>query len=121
MADAAGRLAAAGLGAVAGFQVGLAVGMPWGAAAWGGQHRGRLPTRLRAGSAVSAGVLGSLAIVAATGPRPPEPWRERTLTTASVLLAVGVPLNLSSPSPPERLWAPVAGAVSLLLWRTARA
>ncbi|MCE0487151.1 hypothetical protein [Ornithinimicrobium sediminis] len=121
MSDEAGRLAAAGLGAVCVFQLGLTAGMPWGAAAWGGQHRGRLPAHLRLGSAVSAGVLGTVAVLAATGPRPAEPWRARTLTAGSLLLGAGVPMNLASPSPPERLWAPFAAAVSVLLWRTARA
>ena len=48
--------ATAGLAVVAAFQVALAAGAPWGRAAWGGQHQGRLPARLRIASAVAAGV-----------------------------------------------------------------
>jgi len=115
-----GRVAAAGLVAVAGFQVALASGAPWGAAAWGGQHPGRLPRELRVASATSAGVLVGLAAVAATAPRPAEPWRRGVLLAAAMVLGVGVPLNLASPSPPERAWAPVAGGVAFALWKTAR-
>jgi hypothetical protein len=115
------RLAAAGLVGVAVFQAALAAGAPWGAAAWGGRHAGTLPAQLRVGSAVSAAALSGLALVAATGPRPPEPWRRGVLTGASALLALGAPLNLASPSPAERPWAVVAGGVSVLLWRSVRA
>lgn len=41
------------LAALAGFQFALALGVPWGRFAWGGQHEGPLPTGLRIGSAVS--------------------------------------------------------------------
>ena len=47
---------AAGVGflLVAGFQIALALGAPWGRAAWGGAHEGRLPGKLRVASLVSA-------------------------------------------------------------------
>lgn len=48
---------------VAAFQLALAAGAPWGDHAWGGAHRGRLPVRLRAGSALSAAFLGFAALV----------------------------------------------------------
>lgn len=121
MADGSGRAAAGALLGVVAFQAALASGAPWGAAAWGGRHPGRLPARLRVASAGSAAVLTTLAAAAATGPRPAEPWRRGALLTAAGVLALGVPMNLASPSPPERAWAPVAGLVSVLLWRTARA
>ena len=44
------------------FQLLLAAGLPLGSAAWGGQHR-VLPTKLRWGSAASAGVLATTAWV----------------------------------------------------------
>src|SRR5918996_2324546 len=46
--------AGAGFLLVAGFQVGLALGAPWGRAAWGGSHEGRLPGNLRVASGFAA-------------------------------------------------------------------
>lgn len=54
------------------FQVALAAGAPLGRFAWGGQHEGKLPRRLRIGSAfsivvysvIAAFVLGALEIIA---------------------------------------------------------
>lgn len=53
MHTTAAVLASLVLGSLAAFQACLALGAPWGRLAWGGQHHGRLPTRLRVGSAVS--------------------------------------------------------------------
>lgn len=119
--DVAGRGAAVLLGVVGAFQALLAAGAPWGAAAWGGAHPGVLPAELRAGSAVSVLVYAALAVSAASSDRPADPWRRRLLTTASGAMAVGAVMNLASPSLPERIiWAPVAGTLAVLLWRTAR-
>ena len=43
--------------AVAGFQLALALGAPWGGVAWGGTDEGRLPRRRRIASAISAVAL----------------------------------------------------------------
>ena len=53
---------------MAGFQLLLALGVPWGHLAWGGFHK-RLPTRLRIGSLVAVGiyVLGIVAVLDITG------------------------------------------------------
>jgi len=46
------------LGGLIVFQLLLALGVPWGAAAWGGEHSGALPSNLRWGSVAAAGILG---------------------------------------------------------------
>lgn len=112
-----GLVAAALLVGCAGFQAGLAAGMPWGAAAYGGSHPGRVPDRLRVTSAVAVPVYLGIAAVAAgvVGTA-----RVRTVVTGvgAVWLAIGVPVNLASPSLPERaLWPPVAAAGAITLWR----
>lgn len=58
VARAAAWVGAALAAALVVFQVGLAAGAPWGALAWGGRHRGRLPGSLRLGSLVAAAVVG---------------------------------------------------------------
>ena len=52
---------AAGVGflLVTGFQVGLALGAPWGRAAWGGSREGLLPRNLRIAGGFAALVLGA--------------------------------------------------------------
>ena len=52
----AARVAAIGLAGTALFQLALASGVPWGAAAWGGLYE-QLPSQLRVSSAISAVVL----------------------------------------------------------------
>jgi nitrate reductase NapE component len=49
------------------FQMALAFGAPLGKAAWGGQHEGVLPTRLRIASAVAALLIYPLIVVAILG------------------------------------------------------
>lgn len=62
-AAAAAALAALLLVGLAGFHAGLALGAPWGAYAWGGQHKGALPQRLQWGSAASVPVVLGMAVV----------------------------------------------------------
>jgi hypothetical protein len=104
------------LGGVATFQLALAAGAPWGAAAWGGQAPGVLPPSLRVASGVSVLVYGGLAALVATD-SPGPTARRRLLTGASVLMALGAVANLATPSPVERIWAPVAATLAVLLWR----
>lgn len=101
---------------VGGFQLALAAGAPWGAAAWAGQSPGVLPTSLRVASAVSVLVYGGLAAIIVTARVSPRA-RRRVLTGASVLMWVGVAANLATPSPVERIWAPVAATLAVMLWR----
>ena len=107
-------LAAVLLGAIVVFQLALALGAPWGAAAWGGQHPGVLPTRLRIASGVAAIVIYPLviALVLAAAGIIDDDWLPVDGTLAmwvlAGLLALGAVANFVSRSPPERRWGPVA-------------
>lgn len=113
-----GLVAAALLVGCAGFQAALAAGAPWGAAAYGGAHPGPVPDRLRAVSAGAVPVYLGLAAVSAGLVGTP---RVRAVVTrvGAAWLTVGVPVNLASPSLPERvIWVPVTAAGAFLLWRS---
>ena len=99
-------------GAVA-FQLGLALGAPWGAYAMAGRYPGAFPPRLRVAAAVQAVLLAFLAIVvlsdagvALSGIAQAAPW----LIWAPVAFsAVSLVLNVITPSAGERrIWVPVA-------------
>jgi len=105
---------------VGAFQVALALGAPFGAAAWGGSHPGVLPSHLRWSSAVAAPVYVVLAwfVVSARGGRA----RRLVLTLLVALFAVGAVLNAASLSWVETvLWAPVGALLTWRLWRVRRA
>jgi len=95
-----------------GFQIALALGMPWGAYAMGGRSPGRFPPPLRALALGQAVVLGLLALVvlAAAGLIALElvtelPW---LIWLAVVVSLASVAMNAASRSPGERkLWVPV--------------
>ena len=110
------RVAVTLLAGVGTFQFALAAGAPWGAAAWGGQTTGVLPASLRVASAFSVLVYGGLAAVVVND-RLGSTARRRLLTGASLLMVLGAVANLASQSPVERLWAPVAATLALMLWR----
>jgi hypothetical protein len=110
------RVALALLGGVTTFQLALVAGAPWGAAALGGQTPGVLPPSLRVVSAISVLVYGGLAALVVTD-RLGRTARTRLLTGASVLIGLGAVANLVSQSPVERLWAPVAATLAVMLWR----
>lgn len=114
---AAAIAAASGPSGTAVFQVLLALGVPWGRAAWGGVHD-RLPFALRLASAVSAGVLLIAAVVVLgragywSGPSALLRWGTWALVGLLAFSAVG---NFVSTSRWERLLlGPVALTVSLL-------
>src|SRR5688500_13758752 len=83
------------------FQLGLAVGLPWGRAAWGGKNPGRLPSRLRMGSAVSILVyaISAVLVLDRAGlpvidiPNAISQWGTWLVV---VLLAVGAVMNAAS-------------------------
>ena len=111
---------------VIGFQLALAVGAPWGSAAWGGAHPGTLPANLRVASAVSAGVWTGAALLTARrgGRSVPSLVPDRALAPVlwglTGMSTLGVVLNLATPSAVERaIWAPVAAAGALALAITA--
>jgi len=105
------------------FQAALALGAPWGAAAWGGGHSGVLPPGLRVASAVGALVwLGVLLIVLGRvwGPT----GRRRVLLVVAAYSTVGILANAASPSGIERaIWTPycvLTAALAWWAWRAAR-
>lgn len=97
---------------VVGFQVLLALGVPWGAYAMGGRFPGRFPPMMRVLALVQAVVLGLLAgvVLSAAGVIAPDlterlPW---LVWLAVAISAVSVVMNAASPSPAERrMWLPV--------------
>lgn len=118
--SAGGKIAGALLLVVVAFQLALAAGAPWGAAAFGGQHTGVLPAELRVSSAVAAVIYLLLAVAAASrlvGTRVRRPL----MYGAAALMVVGSILNIASPSLIERLlWTPVTIALALAFWQAAR-
>ena len=107
------------LGAITVFQLALAFGAPWGAAAWGGQNPGVLPTRLRIASGVVALVVYPLviALVLASAGVIDDGWLpvDGTLImwVLAGLLGVGAVMNFASRSRPERSWGAVALTIAL--------
>jgi hypothetical protein len=119
-ASRAGTIAAALFLVICLFQIGLAIGLPWGEAAFGGANTGVLPAELRVSSAIAAVVYGALAVVAGTR-LAPAPIRRVVLYGAAGLMAVGVLANIASPSFVERIiWAPVTIVLTMCLWNAAR-
>lgn len=103
---------------VVGFQLALALGMPWGEFAMGGAFPGRMPPAMRGAAVVQAAVLAALAVVvlSAAGLVAPKlvdawPWLAWVPVAVSALAVV---LNASTRSQGERrIWLPVT--VVLLL------
>ena len=104
--------AAGGFGVVVAFQVALALGAPWGAAAWGGTTHGPLPANLRIASAVAGTVWAVAAVIVLRRagchvvalPTGLAWWGTWILVG---VLAVGAVMNLASASPWERYgWGP---------------
>ena len=94
--------------AAAGFQLALAAGAPWGAAAWGGAMPGVLPAGYRIASVGSAAVLAGLGVALAGGISAPRS-RRRLLTGALGFATLSAGMNLASPSLIERtIWVPFA-------------
>jgi hypothetical protein len=59
----AGGAAAVGFAGIAAYEVALAMGAPFGSAAWGGTHPGTLPAGLRVASTVGAVLWGLAALI----------------------------------------------------------
>jgi hypothetical protein len=97
---------------VAGFQLCLALGAPWGSLTWGGRFPGVLPPAMRGVAALSLFLMVGFswivfaevrpAATQAPGRRPVAIWIVVTYS------ALGVVANAVTPSPWERrLWLPV--------------
>lgn len=98
------------------FQAALVAGVPWGAASWGGQQRGTLPTSLRIASGASLAV--ALLLAALVSGRLRVPFR-RTLVLGAlqVLFVVSVLMNAASPSSIERrIWVPYGLIQLAVIW-----
>jgi hypothetical protein len=118
-ARTAGAVAAFGFVLVASFQAALAMGAPWGRAAWGGAHR-RLPPGLRIASALAVvlWLVAALVVVARVG----YDWSPVPAGTARWgiwvlfgLLVLGTLMNLASGSRVERMiQTPVAAVLAIL-------
>jgi hypothetical protein len=118
-ARSAAGVAAVGFVVVASFQAALALGAPWGRAAWGGAHE-RLPNRLRvaSGFAVALWLAAALVVLARAGydwsPIPVSVARWGTWVLFGMLV-VGTLMNLASRSRLERLiQTPTAVVLSVL-------
>lgn len=109
---------AAALATVGAFQAALAVGAPWGRAAYGGAHRGTLPSNLRAISGVAALGYGTGAVLVLRGSGSTQ-GRARAFTALSLFMAIGTLANGASRSPVERaVWTPVTAATTVSAWRS---
>lgn len=109
---------AASLATVGAFQLALALGAPWGRAAYGGTRPGTLPSRLRAISGVAAVGYGTGAVLIVRGTGSAR-VRTRASTTLSASMTVGTIANGASPSLVERVvWTPVAAATAVVAWRS---
>ena len=116
--ETASNVAVVLLGVIALFQLALALGAPWGAAAWGGQNPGVLPTGLRVASGLTAVVVYPLIalFVLASANRLDATWLPTTGNPGMWVLAgffvVGTIANLASRSKPERGWALLSAALA---------
>ncbi len=113
-------VASALLAIVTTFQLALAAGAPWAAAAWGGRHQGVLPPRLRLASAfaglvvypwitllvIDAGDLVDLNLM-------DRDVAEPILWVLTGLFGLGALANLASASRIERIWAPIAAGIAV--------
>lgn len=97
------------------FQLALALGAPWGRAAYGGAEPGVLPPRLRVSSAVAVVVWTAIALaVARRAGLPvwapvPDAWLPVVAWVVVGLLVIAVALNAITRSVVERaIWLPTS-------------
>ncbi len=125
VAQPAAVAAAAGFILIACFQAGLALGAPWGRAAWGGTQEVLSP-ELRRASVVAAGVwVGAAILVLGRAGYWGSPRWSGVLRWGAwllvALLALGAILNIASSSPWERFgWGPFALVLAALTVAVAR-
>lgn len=128
--DQTARLAAAaaavGFAGVAMFQIALAAGVPWGQAAWGGQHA-QLPATLRLASGAVAVFYGAIVPLVVLG-RAGYGGRDGASTLfrwgtwfLAALMVLGALLNFASQSRWENyLWGPYTVTLAILCIAVAR-
>lgn len=115
---AAGVVAAVLLVVIGVFQLALALGAPWGQAAWGGQHTGKLPFRFRVASGIAAFLVYPLmaAVVLVAAGLIDVVWLPASpvlMWGLSGFFLLGTVANLASRSRPERVWGPVSLTISV--------
>lgn len=119
-AQTAALLATVGFAVIVVFQAALALGAPFGRAAWGGRHEGRLPGSLRRSSAVAVlvWIIAAVVILGRAGTRLfglPDPVFTLGAWVLVALLVAGALMNFASSSRWERFgWGPLALALALL-------
>jgi len=97
---------------VAGFQIALAAGAPWGAYAMGGAYPGKFPRKMRVAAIIQALLLTGMAavVLARAGLLLPE-WFQVSrwlIWIVASIMVLGLVLNLITPSAKEKnIWAPV--------------
>lgn len=107
------------LAAVAVFQISLALGAPWGSAAWGGAHASVLPNRLRVASLVVGVIVYPLLIifVLASAGTITADWMPGTgkagMWVLTGFFVLGTIANFASRSKQERMWGPVSLAIAV--------
>ena len=112
-------LAGTGLVVIAAFQASLAVGVPWGLAAYGGTSPS-LPPQLRVASGFAAIVwlLAATVVLGRAGYWGSPRWSgalHRGAWLVAGLLGLGSVVNFASSSPWERFgWGPLALALAIL-------
>ena len=110
---AAALVATVFLGTLTLFQIALAVGAPWGSAAWGGQNPGILPPKFRIASGFAAVAIYPYVILLVLGSADVAEldWLPGTGRLAMWVLVgfftLGTLANLASRSKTERIWGPV--------------
>jgi hypothetical protein len=101
---------------VAGFQLGLAAGRPWGHLTMGGRYPGRLPLFMRFSALVFALLwlaMAWLVLAHVRGWAVVQGWGLYSVLGLCLMTTV---LNLITPSLPERrLWGPVTVVMSLAM------
>ena len=102
--------------AVAGFQLGLALGAPWGTYAMGGRFPRQFPPLMRVAAVVQAVLLVPIVLIVLSRAGLLFPQWAGVSTWAVwvvvALSAVAAVLNTMTPSTGERrVWAPVAGVM----------
>lgn len=107
------------LGGLIVFQLLLSLGVPWGAAAWGGRHPGVLPVSLRWGSAAAALVLGLamwmvLARVGWVFPGSGTLWVKIVMWIFTAYFAFNVVMNVLSKSALEKAIMTPASAILVI-------
>ncbi len=93
------------------FQLGLALGLPWGAASMGGKFPGIYPPKMRVVAVINGLLLASLAVIVLSkaGLLFPRllPFSTYAIWFVVAFSLVGTILNTITPSKIERIWAPV--------------